>query len=76
MISSRSIDYDFPPVKDVTRAVCYIGGYIVEKVNEKESRITYFSDVDLKGSIPGILKNKISRMQAEQPGKIKKLMVK
>ena len=53
--------------------MCYIGGYIVEKVGDK-SKVSYFSDVDLKGSIPGILKNKLSKSQAEQPAKIKKAL--
>ena len=40
-----------------------VGGYVLEKMSEKETKVTYFSDTDLKGSIPAMIKNKVSEKQ-------------
>lgn len=71
LFTSRSIDYGYPPVPGVTRAVCHTAGYVIEKVSDKESRVSFISDVDVKGNIPGFLKGKLAKSQAQQPAKIK-----
>lgn len=60
----------------VTRAFCHIGGYIVDKTGDKQCKVQYFSDIDLKGNIPGIIQRKVSKSQAEQPAKLKKALEK
>ena len=47
-----------------------IGGYIVEKVKENVSRVTYVSDGDIKGSIPDFVKRYVSESQGSVAGKM------
>lgn len=58
-----SCDYPFPEVKGVVRGECFVGGYIAEKIDEKTLKVTYVSDGDIKGSIPGFIKNIFSQGQ-------------
>jgi hypothetical protein len=62
---SSSCDYPVPEVEGVVRGECFIGGYMGEKIDEKTIRVTYLSDGDVKGSIPGFIKNIFSQGQAE-----------
>jgi hypothetical protein len=64
-LTSCSCDYPFAEVNGVVRAECYIGGYIAEQVDAKNIKVTYISDGDVKGSIPGFLKNMLSQGQGE-----------
>lgn len=34
----------------------HIGGYILKKIDDKSTLVIYISDVDIAGSIPGMLK--------------------
>jgi len=54
----------------------YIGGYVIEKVDEKNIKVLYISYIDLKGSIPSFVKNIISRGQGEVVNKTTKVMKK
>ena len=69
-IGTKACGFPHPDVKDVVRGEVYIGGYIIEKVDETHTRVTYISDADLKGSIPGMVKNKLSEKQAEIASKV------
>lgn len=57
-------DYPYPPQKGLVRAKCYIGGYILKKIDEKSTLVIYISDVDVAGMLPGMVKNKLSLSQA------------
>ena len=74
IITSRSIESSYPEVPSVTRAECYIGGYVVDKVDATSSKVTFISDIDLKGSIPNMIQKKLSKLQAENPWKLKLVM--
>jgi len=50
-------------VNGVVRAQAYIGGYIMEKIDEKTTKVTYMSNADIKGSIPTMIKNQLSKKQ-------------
>jgi hypothetical protein len=54
----------------VVRGECFIGGYIGEKVEEKTLKVTYISDGDVKGSIPGFVKNIFSQGQGEVASRV------
>ena len=62
-IGTKACNYPHPEVKGVVRGEIYMGGYIIDKIDETHTRITYLSDVDLKGSIPTMIKNTLSQKQ-------------
>lgn len=72
----KTCNYPHPEVKGVVRGEIFIGGYIIEKIDENSTRVTYISDSDLKGSIPNMIKNKISQKQGEVAGNIGPIMQK
>jgi hypothetical protein len=72
----KSIDYAHPEVKGVVRGEIFIGGYIIEKVDENSTSITYISDSDTKGSLPGMIKNSVSEKQGGVASKIGPIMEK
>lgn len=63
---------NFPYAKQdgCTRAICHIGGWILKKIDDKTTLVIYISDVDLAGSIPGMIKNKLAERQASLPSKV------
>jgi hypothetical protein len=75
-ISTSACPYPYPAAKGVERGEVYVGGYIIEKIDENTTQITYISDADLKGSIPGMIKNTLSAKQGEIAGKIAPAMEK
>lgn len=74
--SAESIAYDFPEQKGVVRARINIGGYILKKIDDKTTYVTYVSDSDLCGSIPGMIKKEISKKQGTVASKIEEVMKK
>ena len=62
-MGSKSCGYPYPEVKGIVRGELNIGGYIVEKIDEEHTKVTYISDADLKGNIPQMIQNKLSSGQ-------------
>ena len=54
----------------------YIGGYLIEKIDDTKTKVTYISDTDPKGSIPSMVKNKLSERQGSIPSNIEPEMKK
>ncbi len=54
----------------VVRAEAIIGGYILERIDKNTTKVTYMSYADIKGSIPTLLKNQLSKNQGEVAGKV------
>lgn len=75
-IATTACPYPYPASKGVVRGEVFVGGYIIEKINDNVTQITYISDADLKGSIPGMIKNTLSAKQGEIAGKIEPAMKK
>lgn len=73
-IASKSCNYPIPEVKDVVRGELYMGGYIIQKLDETNTLITYISDVDLKGSIPGMIKKVLTGKEGEIAAKVGPIM--
>lgn len=73
-IATIGCEFDYPAQKGVVRGEVFVGGYIIEKLNENQTQITYVSDADLKGSIPGMIKNTLSAKQGEIASKVGKGM--
>lgn len=70
IVASKSITLPYDLPKGVVRGQCLIGGYIVEEVGEKKSRVTYLSDSDIKGMIPDMIKKIIAQNQGSVAGRI------
>lgn len=71
-IASKSCGFPCKEEKGTVRAEVYIGGYIIEKIDENQTKVTYISDADIKGSIPSMIKNKLSERQGSIPANIEK----
>ena len=75
-LGSKSCNYPVPEVNGVVRAEAFIGGYILEKLDEKTTKVTYMSNADIKGSIPTIIKNQLSKNQGTIAGRVEEAMKK
>lgn len=75
-IGTKSCKYAHPEVKGVVRGEIYLGGYVIEKLDETHTKITYLSDADLKGSIPQMVQNQLSSKQGEVASRIGAIMKK
>ena len=62
---SADIQHPYPLPSGTVRAQVLILGYIVEKKDEKRSKVTYLSDGDVKGWLPSCIKRKC--MEEEGP---------
>jgi len=49
---------------------------VIEKIDDKTTKVIYISHIDLKGSIPSFVKNIISGEQGEVVGRIAEAMKK
>lgn len=63
-IGNRSCNFPVNLNKDNVLAQIHAGGFILERNGDK-TRITSISDVDVKGSIPGFVKNGMAGKRAE-----------
>lgn len=71
---TRSINYGVPAVKGAVRGDVVVGSYCIERVGDKKTRLTYISDSDVKGWIPGTIKNMVAKSQAEVPANVVKAL--
>lgn len=69
-IATCACPYEYPASKGVVRGEVFVGGYIIDKIDENTTQITYVSDADLKGKIPGMVKNTLSAKQGEIASRI------
>ena len=67
---ASSCKYPYPEVKDKVRGEIFVAGYILEKKEENLTKITYISDMDLKGSIPGFIKKQIAKSEGAEAASI------
>ncbi len=73
-LGSKSCNYPCPEEKKVVRGEILIGGYILERIDENKTKVTYMSNADIKGSIPGMIKNELAKKQGEVAAKIEEIM--
>lgn len=69
-LGSKSCNYPYPEDKKVVRGEVIIGGYVIERLDENRTKVTYMSNADIKGSIPGMIKNELAKKQGEVASKI------
>lgn len=75
-IVTQSCSYPYAEVQGVVRGHLHIGGYMLEKIDENTTRITYLSDSDPKGSIPQMIKNTASSRQGSVASKVEEAIKK
>jgi thiamine monophosphate kinase len=61
---NRSCNFPVQLNKDNVLAEIHAAGFILERVGDK-TKVTNISDVDVKGSIPGFVKNAMAGKRAE-----------
>ena len=61
----RSCDYPHKGEEGPVRGEMHLGAYIMEALGEKETKFTYISDFDLKGMIPGFIKNSVTKAEGK-----------
>ena len=75
-IATQTCNYPYPEKNGVVRAHLHVGGYILRKVNENTTSVTYISDSDVKGNIPGMIKNSQAAKQGQIAGRVQAAMQK
>lgn len=60
---NRSCNFPIKLDKDCELAEIHAAGFILEKVDEK-TKVINISDIDVKGSIPGFVKNGMASKRA------------
>lgn len=75
-MGTKSCSYPHPEVNKVVRGELFVGGYILEKIDEKSTRVTYISDSDAKGNIPQMVKNTVSAKQGGVVSKVEEAIKK
>jgi hypothetical protein len=63
-LGNRSCEFPCKIEKDAVRAFAHCGGYILERIDENATKITNIADIDMNGSIPDFVKNKVAVMRA------------
>ena len=48
----------------------------MEKIDQKTTKVTYMSNADIKGLIPTMIKNQLSKKQGEVAGRVEEAMKK
>ncbi|XP_072126855.1 START domain containing 14 isoform X1 [Mobula birostris] len=65
MIINYSVKHpDYPPQKDLVRAVSILTGYLVQSTGSKSCNLTYMAEADPRGSLPKWVINKASQYLA------------
>jgi hypothetical protein len=75
-IATQACQFPYPKQNKVTRATCFIGGWILKEVDATTTQCIYISDVDLAGSIPQMIKNQLTQKQACLPANVEKALKK
>ena len=73
-VTDASDLYEYPVVKGKVRGEVLAGGYVLEKIDDKKTRVYYVSFSDLKGMIPQMLINMAQKNQAGIPGRVQSKM--
>jgi hypothetical protein len=75
-IATQGCNYAYPKQPKTTRATCFIGGWVLKKIDAHTTQVIYISDVDLAGSIPQMIKNQLAQKQACLPANVEKALKK
>lgn len=73
-IGSKSCNWPCSEEKKVVRGEISVGGYVLERIDENKTKVTYMSNADIKGSIPAMIKNELAKKQGEVAARIEQAM--
>ena len=73
-IGTKACDYPYPEQKKTVRGEVYIGAYIIERIDENHTKVTYIADADPKGALPNWVKNALSQLQGSIAYKVDEVM--
>eukprot|EP00350_Pseudokeronopsis_sp_OXSARD2_P002030 CAMPEP_0170554910 /NCGR_PEP_ID=MMETSP0211-20121228/12787_1 /TAXON_ID=311385 /ORGANISM="Pseudokeronopsis sp., Strain OXSARD2" /LENGTH=204 /DNA_ID=CAMNT_0010864349 /DNA_START=1642 /DNA_END=2256 /DNA_ORIENTATION=+ len=76
VVASTDKNELFPEVKGAVRGFVEIGGWMLEPLEEGQTKVTYMTEVDLKGSIPSFVTNTANKDQGYQIPKLKNAITK
>lgn len=63
-IGNKSCDFPVKEDPDLVRAEVYVTGNILEKVGANQTKLISIADIDIKGSVPGFIKNSMGGKRA------------
>ena len=73
-ITTSSCGYPYPQVENKIRGHCYVGGFVVEKASEEQTKVSYIGDVDMKGELSEEMKKQVDEYQGVIVSKIEPAM--
>lgn len=59
-VGNKSCNFPFQKDPDTVLAELHLAGFILEKIDANRTNLINISDVDVKGSIPGFIKNSLA----------------
>lgn len=62
---NKSCNYPINKDPDTVLAEAHVAGFILDKIDANTTLATQVSDMDVKGSIPGFIKNKLGSKRAD-----------
>ncbi|KRX02260.1 hypothetical protein PPERSA_04882 [Pseudocohnilembus persalinus] len=71
---TTEFDQKYPPKKNVVRGIIYFGGWVVEKINDNQSKAIFMANSDPKGGLPTMVKKIACSKQAKGVKKLKELV--
>ena len=74
IFASTSVKYKKGEESGVVRATVKCAGYEILDLGEGKTKVTYISDADPSGSLPGFIKTMVSKGQAEVPFNLKRYL--
>ena len=69
VIAGTSVN-ELPENSDYVRGHIHLVGFIIDRVDARSSRVTYLSHSDMRGSLPGFIKNKVNASVGERPSNL------
>lgn len=69
-VGNRSCRFTLNKHPDTVIAELHVAGFILEKIDAGRTSVTNISDVDVKGSIPGFIKNAMASKRVENLSKL------
>ena len=74
IFATTSVDYKRAEEKGAVRGKVKCAGYEVVKIGDKKTKVTYISDADPAGMLPGFVKTMVSKGQTEVPVNMKRYL--
>ena len=70
MFTEPSVPCTIPESKAATRGTLHLAGWNLTKLSDRQTKVQYILDFDLKGWIPGYAMTQVMGLQAEQVNRL------